>query len=249
MEALRLGVKPGVRLTLNSRRCATSSSSSSRFPSPREDFDSEDEDVFERRRRLYLQTKHVSTEDVGIQRINSQFPLQRRRRQRLFDDDEDDVEQRATFDLELLLLGFPILLVASPALLAHPLASLVALTALFTLPGSGKAMRSIAREAAALSSSRSNRKSLPAPRGDLSSRALPRGGRGSGSEEGGAVFDPRRRRRQPRTKDSLPAAATGAPTATAATTTTTTTTTQQQNQPWRPTRPLPRADPPSQERR
>lgn len=206
-------------------------SSSSRKDLDASSGDDEGDDVFERRRRLYWQTKKISSENVGIQRAQ----LQRRGEGLSLNngnDDESDVKRRAAFDLELLLLGLPILLVASPWLLAHPLASLVALTALFTLPGSGRAMRSLARESAALlsSSSRTRRMEL---RGGGPSRALPRG-RGSGgaasgssASGGGGVFDPRRR----------PAATTPTPT-----------TTQQQQQ-VRRLKPLPPVLPPSQDRR
>ena len=55
--------------------------------------------------------------------------------------------------MELSLLLLPILVVASPWLFAHPLALAVAALSAMTLPGSGRALRGLGREAAEVLSS------------------------------------------------------------------------------------------------
>ena len=197
-------------------------SSSSSSPSPlRRDNDADadaPDEVYAARARNYqalvrkTATKTTKAPSNGIEE-------RRRRRRRLDDDDFDDgnLEISAAqtlrsgwFDLELSLLLLPILVVASPWLFAHPLALLVAGISALTLPGSGRALQGLAREAKALFSASPPRADPLPPRRTLRDP----------SAGVGMPVDPRRRppRRPSLPSSSSPASSAGPATAAAAAT-------------------------------
>ena len=182
-----------------------SSSSSSSSPSPvqRDDADAVD-DVYAARARSYQALARKPTTKMMAPDV-----VERRRRRQLYDVDGEDFDDGTSaaqtlrsgwFDLELSLLLFPILLVASPWLFAHPVALAVAGLSALTLPGSGRALQGLAREASALLSSSPSRRA----RGGAAAAAAPP----PMTTLRDPSFDPRRRPPTPR-RPSLPSGSAG----------------------------------------
>ena len=126
--------------------------------------------------------------------------------------------RRADFDLDLVLVAAPALLVAIPTLLRFPLAGLVAVLALASLPGSGRVVRALAAEAAALLASPADRRA--ARRVSAEYVADPRRRREKGvlppARRRGDLPPPDRRRRAPPPPSALPPACDLVPPATRA---------------------------------